>query len=332
MGVAGTSKVVTSSDIVGRAIVIQPGNRDWVSTIECINASGWLIPPFIIFEGKVHIEAWYTQLPNDWVIAVSENGWTTDEIGLAWIKHFNRHTASQTKGVYRLLILDGHGSHATPEFDQYCTENKIITLCMPPHSSHHLQPLDVGCFSPLKISYGGEVTELARRHIYHVDKLDFIDIYQRLRPVVFTERNIKAGFQAAGLVPYCPERVLSNLNVVVRTPSPLLATDTEAAWVAETPRNTTQVDQQAQLIRDRISRQSHSPTSIAIAQLVKGCQLAMSSATILAEENIKLRQANRRREAKKQQRRRYISKGGTLTAQEGRALATEADIVVAESS
>ena len=40
MGVASTSKVVTSSNTVGRATVVQPGNRDWVTTIECINASG----------------------------------------------------------------------------------------------------------------------------------------------------------------------------------------------------------------------------------------------------------------------------------------------------
>jgi hypothetical protein len=52
------------------------------------------------------------------------------------------------KGKYRLLILDGHGNHATAEFDQSRSENNIIALYMPPHSSHLLQPLDVGCFFP----------------------------------------------------------------------------------------------------------------------------------------------------------------------------------------
>ena len=40
IGVALTSKVVTSSDTVGRATVVQPGNCEWVTTIECVNASG----------------------------------------------------------------------------------------------------------------------------------------------------------------------------------------------------------------------------------------------------------------------------------------------------
>ena len=55
-GVAATLKVVTSSDTVGRAVTVQPSNREWVTVIEAINAAGWAIPPFIILAG------WGTQL------------------------------------------------------------------------------------------------------------------------------------------------------------------------------------------------------------------------------------------------------------------------------
>ena len=75
---------------------------------------------------------------------MSPNGWTTDEIGLQWLtKVFIPTVSVQRKGTHALLILDGHGSHLMPEFDQLCTENNIVTLCMPPYSSHLLQPLDV---------------------------------------------------------------------------------------------------------------------------------------------------------------------------------------------
>jgi hypothetical protein len=326
MVIAGTSKVVTSSHTVGRAIDIQPGNRDWVTTIECVNASGWIIPPVVILSGKLHQASWYRDLPDGWVIAVSDNGWTTDELGLEWVKHFHRHTESRTTGAYRLLILDGHGSHATPEFDTFCRDNKIITLCMPPHTSHRLQPLDVGCFSPLKTGYGHEIGELARQGVFHVDKEEFLYIYPRIRPGVFTEQNIQSGFRATGLIPYSPERVLSSLTVV-RTPSPLrTAAGSEPMWTAETPHTMTQLEQQARLVRDLLHRQSQSPTSLAISQLVKGCQLAMHSATILAEENSKLRALNHRRRRRKDKRRQYIARGGALQAEEGRTLAAAADI------
>ena len=87
------------------------------------------------------------------MITLSENGWTSNSIGYEWIQHFDRHTNARTVGTYRLLILDGHESHLSAQFQHYCIERKIITLYMPPHSSHILQPLDVSCFAPLKLSY-----------------------------------------------------------------------------------------------------------------------------------------------------------------------------------
>jgi hypothetical protein len=59
MGVILTSKVITSSDRKGRLRTKQPGNRKWVTAIEVVNARGWAIPPFIIFNGKVHQSTWY---------------------------------------------------------------------------------------------------------------------------------------------------------------------------------------------------------------------------------------------------------------------------------
>lgn len=43
---------------------------------------------------------------------------------------FEKYTKECKTSVYRLLILDGHGSHITAEFDLFCKEHYIITLCM----------------------------------------------------------------------------------------------------------------------------------------------------------------------------------------------------------
>jgi hypothetical protein len=79
---------------------------------------------------------------------VSDNGWTTNDLGVAWLRHFVEQIKGQRIGSYVLLILDGHESHKSFPFQDLCEENKIITLCMSPHSSHILQPLDVDCFAP----------------------------------------------------------------------------------------------------------------------------------------------------------------------------------------
>ena len=140
MGVINSGIVVTSSERRSRAKMRQPGNREWVTVIQSAGALGFCVPPFIVVSGKYHLSSWYKEspLPPNWVIATSDNGWTTNEIGLEWIKHFNKSTKSCTSGSHRLLIIDGHESHCSVAFDLYCKENNIITLCMPPHSSYLL--------------------------------------------------------------------------------------------------------------------------------------------------------------------------------------------------
>lgn len=323
MGVITTAKVITSSERAAKPVCIQPGNREWVTAIECVSSNGYALPPMIIFEGKVHMSSWYTDaLPRDWTIAVSENGWTNNSLSLIWLTDvFEKHTIGHKKGVYRLLILDGHGSHLTPEFDLFCTEHLIITLCMPPHSSHLLQPLDVSCFAVLKRSYGRQIEENMRVGINHIDKPDFLTAYVSARKDSMTINTICNGFAATGLVPYNPERVLLKLNTQLRTPTPpLLLPTLQDRWVPETPHNVSQLELQATAIKGFIQRRtagSSSPTEQAFQQLVKGCQMAMHSATLLAEENKQLRTANERQKKKRAVRRSYIAKGGVLTVQEG---------------
>jgi hypothetical protein len=86
------------------------------------------------------------------------------------------------------LILDEHGSHISPKLDQFCTENSIIPLYMPPHSSHLLQPLDVSCFSLLKRAYGQEVQKQMALGINYIDKDEFLTIYPRVRTAALNEK------------------------------------------------------------------------------------------------------------------------------------------------
>lgn len=319
MGIISTAKVVTGSNRAGRPRTTQPGNREWVTVIETICARGHTIPPLIIFEAVMHQAAWYENglLPYDWSIAVSENGWTNSQIGLTWLKTvFDKHTKDRSIGRYRLLILDGHGSRVTPEFDQYCLEHSIIVLCMPPHSSHLLQPLDVGCFSVLKRSYGKRIETLMSLGVNQIDKQEFLTTYQQARIEALHQNNIRSSFIATGLVPYDPDRVLSLLHAQSHTPSPQLRPQTQSAWTAETPHDLIELENQSKLIKQYLRHRTQSPpspTEQALDQLVKGCQIAMHNAVLLANQNKKLFTENQRQKQKQAQRRRYIAREGVLT-------------------
>jgi len=127
MGVISIATVVTSSDGRVKAKRLQPGNREWVTVIQSVNSQGWKVPPFVIVAGKNHLSSWYqnSDFPPKWVIAVTDNGWTTNEKCVDWIWHFEKHTRPRTVGNYRLLILDGHESHHSEEFKKYCKETTL---------------------------------------------------------------------------------------------------------------------------------------------------------------------------------------------------------------
>ena len=135
MGKISSQLVVTGIDKPGKAKKLQPGDREWTTLIQGVSAIGRVIPPFLIFAGKVLISNWFTEdLPRNWVIQVSPTGWTNNDLALAWLEHFDTH--ARPVGAYRLLIIDGYNSYCLIEFQDYCKENKIIALCMPSHLSH----------------------------------------------------------------------------------------------------------------------------------------------------------------------------------------------------
>ncbi|KAJ0134868.1 Uncharacterized protein HZ326_22073 [Fusarium oxysporum f. sp. albedinis] len=98
MGMITSGKVVTGSQRHGKPKSVQPGSREWITVIQAINAEGQAIEPFIIGAGQYHLANWYQEatLPDGWVIATSQNGWTDNELGLEWLKHFDRSTTTDS--------------------------------------------------------------------------------------------------------------------------------------------------------------------------------------------------------------------------------------------
>ena len=122
---------------------IQDGNREWITLLACICADGSALAPALIYQsasGSIQ-DTWLQALrPEDQVyISSSPSGWTNNDVGLAWLKQvFDRSTKEKAGRSYRLLILDGHGSHLTMDFIEYCDRNRILLAVYPPHSTHTL--------------------------------------------------------------------------------------------------------------------------------------------------------------------------------------------------
>ena len=118
------------------------------SVLFCISANGNYLPPLTVYKGAHLYEAWTKNGPTGGLYAVTASGWMQDSVFESWMKYFVGHAKNLQKPI--LLIYDGHGSHMTYLTIATARENGIIILCLPPHTSHALQPLDVGVFAPLK--------------------------------------------------------------------------------------------------------------------------------------------------------------------------------------
>jgi hypothetical protein len=317
MGKISSQLVITGLEKPGKQKTLQPSDREWVTLVQGVAATGRIIPPFLIFAGKVLISSWFTGLPRNWVITVSPTGWINNDVALAWLKHFDAHTKATSARAYRLLIIDGHESHCSIEFQDYCKENKIITLCMPPHSSHLLQPLDVVPYSLLKRHYGDGISLLARSRIHHINKETFLPAFKAAFEKTFTLENVRAGFRGAGLAPHDPNVVLLKLNVQLRTPTPP-APDT-LAWEAQTPRNAREIEAQSTLIRNRMQNYQGSLASSLdeqVKQLSKGAQQIAHNMVLVQEEMSRLRDAVDTLTKRKTRKRRYVRAEETVTVGE----------------
>lgn len=191
-----------------------PGRQEWITAIECVSASGKALPPLLIFKAE-HLN--YGWLPHsaveNWRFSTSSSGWTSDSHGYEWLTRvFEPETRTTDENSRRLLVLDGHSSHVTANVIRFCIEKNIDLLVLPPHTSHELQPLDVGVFSALKSALAIETDSRTRLDSGRISKVEWVEMYMRARQRAITKRNIESGFRKTGIWPLSPITVLERLK------------------------------------------------------------------------------------------------------------------------
>ncbi len=325
MDITDSSKVLVRRT-EAQAFSVHAGNQDWISLIECVSSNGTTLPPYFIFKGKQIQQAWLDPIKDGQaVLQVSDNGWTTNAIGLQWLKAFDLHTKTQTQGTHRLLVLDGHESHVSSDFIQYCCDHSIVALCLPPHSTHLLQPLDVGVFGPLSKAYKKCVHLHSRYGAVNVNKLDFLRYYQEARSTAITTHNILSAWRGAGLIPFNPSVIISRLPRP-KTPPYTSFTNSNGVQVdiAVTPSTATRINQFVNEILAGMTPSLHTH----VLGLKDTALTAVADRTVLQRTNQEL--LDKQKQQRKKQSRKGVGNARVLTVDKGRALIQEAEDRVKE--
>ncbi|XP_065656743.1 uncharacterized protein LOC136082093 [Hydra vulgaris] len=132
---------------------ITSGERGATVTVVCaMSTSAAYVPPSFIFPRKRMSDWLAVGVPSGSIIRVSSSGWTNSSLFIEWLTHFVA-VIQASKTNEQLIVLDGHHSHKTLEAINFCRDNGIHLITLPPHCTHKMQPLDCTFFKPLKVGY-----------------------------------------------------------------------------------------------------------------------------------------------------------------------------------
>jgi len=124
------------------------------------------------------------------LLAITSIGYSNNPMGMEYLRHFNRMTKGKTIGKYCMLIFDGAGSYTLDDFIWFCWNQDIIPFRLIPHSTHLLQPLNLGIFGPLKHWHQVSLEESIQYGDLNYDKSQFLDVYNIMRNRTFHRNTI----------------------------------------------------------------------------------------------------------------------------------------------
>ncbi|KAH9632846.1 hypothetical protein HF086_013633 [Spodoptera exigua] len=186
--------------------VITSAERGINTTVVCcVNAIGTFIPPMMIFARKNMKNELIDEAPSGTLGVAQQSGWMTTELYLKWMKHFQSFVKSSTEDKV-ILIVDGHASHKGIETLEYAKQNGIIIVCLPPHCTHRMQPLDVSFFAPLKTYFNQAISKWLKNHPGRVvTQFQIAGLFNEAYGKAATVQNACNGFKSTGIWPLNPE-------------------------------------------------------------------------------------------------------------------------------
>ncbi|CAE6459245.1 unnamed protein product, partial [Rhizoctonia solani] len=174
-----------------------------MTIIECICANGFAMKPTFVHQpGDVGF--WWENKEIGCCVS-TKNGWTSDDICEAWFTKVFLRTAIERRVLNApiVLILDGHGSHISMQVLNAAYKNSIFIICLPPKTTHKLQPLDVGVFNLVQVAWK-RLCEDSAEVGEPITKIAAISRYMEARKTGLHPAAVKDAWQRSGQSPLNP--------------------------------------------------------------------------------------------------------------------------------
>jgi hypothetical protein len=311
IGVSKDQWIITR-DPRGKQYIASSSNRDYATIVEAINAAGFSIPPYIILSAQCKQWGWFDEIEPDYEVQTSETGYINDVLAYEWIQRFYNCTAKHRKGSHTLLLCDGFGSHLTYEFINFCESKNILCFFLPAHSSHFLQPLDVGVFHAYKHYHSEAVAAATRSGCEKFTRKEFLAAIGAIRKATFKPRTIKNGFAMTGIVPFNPMVVVKNLPEWCPRPN----TPSDAAGTERSTGSTPKSAEKFQRYREKLDIVASYSDKMkkTLDKVIKGSVAQSIVIKELQRELADTEAASQARQRRAKASARRISEGGMISA------------------
>ena len=182
------------------------------------SASGVMLPPYVVYKstsktGNVNPK-WMEGYPPPYAeYDTSESGWFKMKQFERWFEIIVLPWANKSPEKRKLVIGDNLSAHFSPKVFHLCRQNNISFKCLPPNTTHFLQPLDVAVFSPVKRQWRAildQWRESNPRASYN--KQEFSHRLAQLMEGI-NENNVKRGFEATGLWPFNIDKAIGHMPI-----------------------------------------------------------------------------------------------------------------------
>lgn len=184
---------------------VTAGERgELITAVGIITDNGNTVPPVFVFPRKrISVDRLLHGSPPGSVGANSGSGWMTADIFAEIVLPHIVKALKPTEEDPVLIIADNHASHISLDAINFCRNNHIAFLTIPPHCSNKLQPLDVAVYGPFKRAFNTALQDWMSRHAgTRATLYDLCAIFSTAYDSSFTRHNIVAGFKATGVSPF----------------------------------------------------------------------------------------------------------------------------------
>ena len=192
---------------------VSPENRKSITVFEMINAAGqYPPPPMVVIQGQELMTSWFCgERPSGIRILTSDSGFTSNQIGIEFLKHFIENSDAGPDAEWKLMLMDNHENHCIHEFMIFANDNHIRPYTLIPHLTHCMQFLNVGIFQTYKHWHDVAIQETIAMSSIEYTIPRFLKDLSKIRTNVFKPSTIRHAFQKSGMWPINAEMCIKQL-------------------------------------------------------------------------------------------------------------------------